>query len=124
MILSTHIAVRVSYPERGDYNWYEALATYAKVGCVEVAFYRPELFLQGVAVGKEVYFNLGARPRTGLACHCEERSLRRSNPQMRGRRLLRGACHAALAAVARNDICPKTEMHLGEGAGSLRQAAC
>ncbi len=46
--MSTHIAVRVSYPERGDYNWYEALATYAEVGCVEVAFYRPDLFLQRV----------------------------------------------------------------------------
>jgi sugar phosphate isomerase/epimerase len=52
VILSTHIAVRVSYPERGDYNWYEALAAYADVGCVEVAFYRPELFLQEVTAEK------------------------------------------------------------------------
>lgn len=50
--LTVHIAVRVSYPERGDYNWYEALAAYAEVGCVEVAFYRPELFLQEVTPEK------------------------------------------------------------------------
>ena len=50
--MSTHIAVRVSYPERGDYNWYQALASYAEVGCVEVAFYRPELFLQRVTTEK------------------------------------------------------------------------
>jgi len=54
----------------------------------------------------EVYFNLGARPRAGPVCHCEERFLRRSNPQMRGGRLLRSA---------RNDTCPKTEMHLMMG---------
>jgi len=50
--LSTHVAVRVSYPERGDYNWYQALASYTKVGCVEVAFYQPELFLQEVTTEK------------------------------------------------------------------------
>jgi len=43
---TVHAAVRVSYPERGDYNWHAALAAYAQVGCVEVAFYQPELFLQ------------------------------------------------------------------------------
>ena len=47
-----HVAVRVAYPERGDYNWYDALAAYAEVGCVEVAFYRPELFLQRVTPEK------------------------------------------------------------------------
>ena len=50
--LSIHIAVRVSYPERGGYNWYEALAAYAEVGCVEVAFYQPELFLGRVQMEK------------------------------------------------------------------------
>ena len=50
--MSIHIAVRVSYPERGDYNWHDALAAYAEVGCVEVAFYRPELFLQRVTTEK------------------------------------------------------------------------
>ena len=50
--MSTHVAVRVSYPERGDYNWYEALTAYAEVGCVEVAFYQPELFLSRVQVEK------------------------------------------------------------------------
>jgi len=30
----------------------------------------------------EVYFNLGARLRVGTVCHCEERFVRRSNPQM------------------------------------------
>ena len=43
--MSTHIAVRVAYPERGDYNWYEALVSYAGVGCVEVAFYHSELLV-------------------------------------------------------------------------------
>ena len=47
-----HVAVRVSYPERGNYNWYEALAAYAEVGCVEVAFYHSEPFLQEVTVEK------------------------------------------------------------------------
>lgn len=46
------MAVRVSYPERGNYNWHDALAAYAEVGCVEVAFYRPELFLREVTVEK------------------------------------------------------------------------
>jgi sugar phosphate isomerase/epimerase len=44
------VAVRVSYPETGDYNWYDALVPYAEVGAVEVAFYRPEPFL--VKVGE------------------------------------------------------------------------
>lgn len=38
-----HIAMRISYPERGNYNWYNALAAYQAIGAVEVAFYRPEL---------------------------------------------------------------------------------
>ncbi|MBU0490251.1 MAG: sugar phosphate isomerase/epimerase [Chloroflexi bacterium] len=41
-----HTAVRVSYPERGTYDWHEALAAYGDVGYVEVAFYQPDLFLQ------------------------------------------------------------------------------
>lgn len=49
-----HVAVRVSYPERGTYDWYEALAAYAKLGCVEVAFYRPDLFLAEVQVDRVV----------------------------------------------------------------------
>lgn len=51
-VLSIHVAVRVSYPEQGNYNWHETLASYVEVGCVEVAFYRPELFLQRVTVEK------------------------------------------------------------------------
>jgi len=35
--------MRISYPERGNYNWYNALAAYQAIGAVEVAFYRPEL---------------------------------------------------------------------------------
>jgi len=66
--LSTHIAVRVSYPERGDYNWYEALATYAEVGCVEVAFYRPELFLQRVTT-KKVLAPFSTLPLTATSVH-------------------------------------------------------
>jgi len=50
--LPIHIAVRVSYPERGDYDWHQALATYQAIGAVEVAFYRPELFLPEVQVEK------------------------------------------------------------------------
>ncbi len=66
--MSTHIAVRVSYPERGDYNWYEALATYAEVGCVEVAFYRPELFLQRVTMEK-VLAPFSVLPLTATSVH-------------------------------------------------------
>ena len=66
--MSTHIAVRVSYPERGDYNWYEALAAYAEVGCVEVAFYRPELFLQRVTMEK-VLAPFSALPLTATSVH-------------------------------------------------------
>jgi hypothetical protein len=44
------VAVHVSYPETGNYNWYNALVPYAEVGAVEVAFYRPEPFLERVEV--------------------------------------------------------------------------
>jgi sugar phosphate isomerase/epimerase len=52
--LPIHVAIRASYPERGDYNWYDALTAYQAIGAVEVAFYRPELFLEGVTVEKVV----------------------------------------------------------------------
>ena len=45
-----HIAVRAAFPEDGHYNWHDALAAYERVGAVEVAFYRPQLFLERVAV--------------------------------------------------------------------------
>lgn len=45
-----HISVRASFPEGGGYNWHDALASYERVGAVEVAFYRPQLFLERVAV--------------------------------------------------------------------------
>jgi sugar phosphate isomerase/epimerase len=38
-------SVRVSYPERGKYNWFEAVKTYKDIGLIEVAFLDPELFL-------------------------------------------------------------------------------
>jgi len=38
-------SVRISYPESGKYNWFEAVKTYKDVGFVEVAFLDPELFL-------------------------------------------------------------------------------
>jgi sugar phosphate isomerase/epimerase len=41
-----HVAVRVAYPECGDDDWSAALAAFVGVGCVEVAFYQPDLFLQ------------------------------------------------------------------------------
>ncbi|HEC34098.1 MAG TPA: sugar phosphate isomerase/epimerase [Chloroflexi bacterium] len=50
--LPIQISVRATFPQRGNYDWYGALALYEQVGAVEVAFYRPELFLQGVTVEK------------------------------------------------------------------------
>jgi sugar phosphate isomerase/epimerase len=47
---SIHVAVRAAFPEDGHYNWHDALAAYERVGAVEVAFYRPQLFLEQVAV--------------------------------------------------------------------------
>lgn len=38
------IAVRVSYPETGHYDWQDALAPYVYVGAVEVVFYQSEAF--------------------------------------------------------------------------------
>jgi len=38
-------SVRVSYPESGKYNWFEAVKTYEDIGFIEVAFLDPELFL-------------------------------------------------------------------------------
>ncbi len=38
-------SVRVSYPENGKYNWFEAVKTYKDIGFVEIAFLNPELFL-------------------------------------------------------------------------------
>ncbi len=48
MSIYINTAVRVSYPERGDYDWHQALAMYQDIGMVEVAFYRPDLFLAEV----------------------------------------------------------------------------
>lgn len=39
-------SVRVSYPETGKYNWFEAVRVYKDLGFVEVAFLNPELFLK------------------------------------------------------------------------------
>jgi len=50
--LPIHVSVRAAFPERGNYDWYDALAVYEQVGAVEVAFYRPELFLQDVMAEK------------------------------------------------------------------------
>ena len=38
-------SVRVSYPESGKYNWFEAVKTYKDIGFIEVAFLDSELFL-------------------------------------------------------------------------------
>jgi len=38
-------SVRVSFPESGKYNWFEAIEAYKDIGFVEVAFLNPELFL-------------------------------------------------------------------------------
>jgi sugar phosphate isomerase/epimerase len=45
-----HIAIRAAFPEGGGYDWHDALSTYEQVGAVEVAFYRPQLFLERVTV--------------------------------------------------------------------------
>lgn len=37
------VGVRVAYPEQAD-SWFERLRTYEKIGDVEVAFYKPNLF--------------------------------------------------------------------------------
>ena len=39
-------SVRVSFPESGKYNWFEAVEVFLDVGFVEVAFLDPELFLK------------------------------------------------------------------------------
>lgn len=46
--MSIKIAVRVSYPETGQYNWQDALAPYGDVGAVEVAFCQTDAFLEKV----------------------------------------------------------------------------
>lgn len=46
------IAVRVSYPEQGEYDWFEALAEYAQVGAIEVAFRQSQLFLAKVKLSE------------------------------------------------------------------------
>ncbi len=38
-------SVRVSYPETGKCDWFEAVEAYKDLGFVEVAFLNPELFL-------------------------------------------------------------------------------
>ncbi|OIN96045.1 hypothetical protein AUJ66_07595 [Candidatus Desantisbacteria bacterium CG1_02_38_46] len=44
------IAVRVTYPETGKYDWFEALKNYKEIGRIEVAFYFPKSFLEKVSV--------------------------------------------------------------------------
>jgi sugar phosphate isomerase/epimerase len=39
-------SVRVSFPESGKYNWFEAVKAFQNIGFVEVAFLDPELFLK------------------------------------------------------------------------------
>jgi len=45
-----HVSIRAAFPEDGSYDWHDALAIYERVGAVEVAFYRLQLFLERVAV--------------------------------------------------------------------------
>jgi sugar phosphate isomerase/epimerase len=45
-----HVSIRAAFPEDGSYDWHDALANYERVGAVEVAFYRPQPFLERVAV--------------------------------------------------------------------------
>jgi len=39
-------SVRVSFPESGKYNWFEAVKAFQNIGFIEVAFLDPELFLK------------------------------------------------------------------------------
>jgi sugar phosphate isomerase/epimerase len=39
-------SVRVSFPESGKYNWFEAVKAFQNIGFIEVAFLNPELFLK------------------------------------------------------------------------------
>jgi hypothetical protein len=54
--------------------------------------------------------HLVTNKETGPVCHCEERFLRRSNPQMQEGRLPRGVYPEVRRA--RNDTVPRTEIHL------------
>ena len=55
-------------------------------------------------------YHLVANKEAGPVCHCEERVLRRSNPQMQEGRLLRGVYPEVRRA--HNDTRPRTEIHL------------
>lgn len=44
------ISVRISYPENGKYNWFEALKEFETIGLAEVAFYRPQEFFENVKI--------------------------------------------------------------------------
>ena len=44
------MAVRVAYPEGGEYSWTEALRPFSALGAVEVAFRSPQLFLNEVEI--------------------------------------------------------------------------
>jgi len=39
-------SVRVSFPENGKYNWFEAVKAFQNIGFIEVAFLNPKLFLK------------------------------------------------------------------------------
>lgn len=43
-----YASVRVSYPEGGKYDWFEAVREFESIGFIEVAFYLPQLFLDKV----------------------------------------------------------------------------
>ena len=49
------IAVRVTYPETGKYDWFEALQSYKEIGRIEVAFYFPKSFLEKVSIESVVF---------------------------------------------------------------------
>ena len=46
--------VRIAYPDKGEDDWYERLRPFETIGVVEVAFYRPELFLKSVKLEEVV----------------------------------------------------------------------
>lgn len=63
-----NVAVRVSYPEDGQYDWYSALAEYIEVGAVEIAFHKSQLFLENVAIS-DVLTPFSKLPLTVASVH-------------------------------------------------------
>lgn len=73
------IAVRVSYPELGQYDWHEALAEYAEVSAVEVAFYRVDPCLERVQI-EDVCAPFTALPIRAASVHMAHAQITKPEP--------------------------------------------